>query len=220
MIATGLLSAALAALVAQTAPPMATQTATQIAPPQSIQMAPAPPPLGESGLFEHGINLDLLEVGALQAFGPGGTAGGIVLALGPELDLGPHVALRVPLRLGVAGSSAGSSTSTSFAELVIAPGIVYRFRNDRDQRWVPFAGGALDLGAFEFGRQLLGLAPSPSGVSQSFVKIGIAPEALGGVLYCPAHFFAVRFAASYTYMLVAHTSAHALSETVDVRVMF
>lgn len=209
MIAAGLLSATLAALVAQTATPPPAQTATRT----------PPPPLGESGLFEHGINLDLIEVGALQAFGPGGSAAGIVLALGPELDLGPRVALRVPLRLGVAGSAAGSSISSSFAELVIAPGVVYRFREDRDQRWVPFVGGALDLGAFELGRHLLGLAPSP-GVSQSFVKLGIAPEALGGVLYCPAHVFAVRFAASYTYMLVAHTSAHALTETVDVRFMF
>ena len=191
-----------------------------------MQTAPAAPaPLGQAGLFERGINLDLIELGALQAFGPGGSASGIVLALGPELDLGPRAALRIPLRLGFAGaiettSAAGSTVSTSFAELVIAPGVVYRFRHEREQRWVPFVGGALALGAFQFGRQLLGLAPSPPNVSQSFVKVGVAPEALGGVLYCPARFFALRFAASYTYMLVARTSAHALTETVDLRLMF
>ena len=90
----------------------------------------------------------------------------------------------------------------------------------REQHWVPFVGGALALGAFQFGRQLLGLAPSPPGVSQTFVKVGAAPEALGGVLYCPASFFALRFSASYTYMFVAKTSAHALTETVDIRFMF
>jgi hypothetical protein len=200
--------AALATLVAQTVPPAATE---------ATLAAPAPAPLGQAGLFERGINLDLLELGALQAFGPGGSAGGVVLALGPELDLGPRAALRIPLRLGVAGDAEGPN---SFAELVIAPGIVYRFRRERAQRWVPFVGGALALGAFQFGRQLLGLAPSPAGVSQSFVKVGAAPEALGGVLYCPASFFALRLGASYTYMFVAKTSAHALTETVDVRFMF
>ena len=140
-----------------------------------------------------------------------------MLALGPELDLGPRAALRIPLRLGVAG---GVESPTSFAELVIAPSYVYRFRHDRYQRWVPFAGGGLGLGAFQFGRQLLGLAPSPAGISQSFVKVGMAPEALGGILYCPATFFAVRFAANYTFMWVAGTSAHALTETVDLRFSF
>jgi len=43
---------------------------------------------------------------------------------------------------------------------------------------------------------------------------------LGGVLYWPASFFALRFGASYRYMFVARTSAHALTETVDVRFMF
>jgi hypothetical protein len=218
VIALGLWPVVAAALVAQNAPPAG--------PPTALTAAPAPAPLGEAGLFERGINLDLIELGALQAFGPGGSASGIVLALGPELDLGPRAALRIPLRLGVAGDlettnqTTGTTGSTSFAELVIAPGWVYRFRRAREQRWVPFAGGALALGAFQFGRQLLGLAPSPAGVSQSFVKVGVAPEALGGVLYCPARFFALRFAASYTYLLVARTSAHALTETVDVRFMF
>jgi hypothetical protein len=134
-----------------------------------------------------------------------------------EFDLGPQVALRVPLRIGFAG---GVDTSSSFAEVVIAPGVIYRFRHDRGQRWVPFAGGGLALGAFQFGRQLLGLPPSPPGVSQSFVKVGLAPEATGGVLYCPASFFALRLTAGYTYMFVARASAHALTETVDLRFMF
>lgn len=203
--------AGLAALLSQVAPPAAPPPATTDA------TLTAPAPLGQAGLFERGINLDLIEVGALQAFGSGGSSAGVVLGIGPELDLGPRLALRVPLQLGFAGDV---ESSTSFAELALAPGVVYRFRHDRHQRWVPFAGGALALGAFQFGRQLLGLAPSPAGVSQTFVKVGAAPEALGGVLYCPATFFAVRFGASYTYMFVARTSAHAVTETVDLRFMF
>jgi hypothetical protein len=214
VIAVGLLplaATALAALGSQAMPPA-------VATPVATQTVPAPPmPLGKAGLFGAGINLDLIEVGALQAFGSGGSASGVVLALGPEIDLGPHAALRVPLRLGFAGDP---NSSTSFLELVIAPSYVYRFRQDRGQHWVPFAGGALGLGAFQFGRQLLGLVPSPPGVSQTFVKLGVAPEALGGILYCPASFFAFRFAASYTYFLVARTSAHVLTETLDVRFMF
>ena len=213
MIAVGVSPAAavLAALMSQTTPPAAS-------PPIATQTAlAAPAPLSKAGLFGWGINLDLIELGALQAFGSGGSASGIVLALGPEIDLGPHAALRIPLRFGFAGDL---ESSTSFAELVIAPGYLYRFRHDRQQRWVPFVGGALALGAFQFGRQLLDLAPSPPGVSNSFVKLGVAPEALGGILYCPASFFAVRFGAAYTYMLVARTSAHALTETLDVRFMF
>jgi hypothetical protein len=202
--------AALAALMSQAVPPAA-------GPPSAVETAPvAPPPLGEAGLFQRGINIDLFELGAMQAFGRGGSASGVALAVGLELDLGPHAALRIPLRLGFAGDP---TSSTSFLELVLAPGYIYRFRQTREQRWVPFAGGALSMGAFQFGRQLLGLAPSPPGISQTFVKVGAAPEALGGVLFCPACFFAVRFAASYTYMFVAKTSAHALTETIDLRFM-
>ena len=216
MIALGLSRAvvsALAALVSQAGPPAA-------GPPTAMQTAPAPAPpapLPKAGFFELGINLDLIELGALEAFGSGGSASGVVLAIGPEFDLGPHAALRVPLRLGFAGEV---ESPTSFAELVIAPGYIYRFRHERGQHWVPFAGGGLALGAFQFGRQLLGLAPSPPMVSQAFLKLGVAPEAIGGILYSPASFFAIRFAASYTYMFVARTSAHALTQTVDVRIMF
>jgi len=212
VIAAGLsMAATLAALVSQTMPPAA-------GPPVAMQTAPAAPaPLGRAGLFEAGINLDLIEIGPMQAFGSGGSASGIVLALGPEIDLGPRAALRIPLRLGFAGDP---ESPTSFLELVLAPAYIYRFRHDRHQHWVPFAGGSLNLGAFQFGRQLLGLAPSPPGISQTFVKVGIAPEALGGILYSPATFFAVRFGASYTLLLVAKTSAHVLTETVDVRFMF
>ena len=223
MIAPGLLvAAALAAIVSQTTPPGAeAPVATQMpaaGPPVATQMASAPPAaLGRAGLFEAGINLDLIEIGAMQAFGSGGGVSGIVLALGPEIDLGPRAALRIPLRLGFAGDP---ESPTSFLELVLAPAYVYRFRHDRHQRWVPFAGGSLNLGAFQFGRQLLGLAPSPPGIAQTFVKVGVAPEGLGGILYSPASFFAVRFAASYTLLLVAKTSAHVLTETVDVRFMF
>jgi len=204
----------------QPAPP------TTAGPSTTLTATAAPRPLGRAGLFEKGINIDLLEIGALQAFGSGGSAAGIVLGLGPEIDLGTQAAIRIPLRVGFAGdiettdTTTGVATSKSFAEVVIAPAFVYRFRTDRYQRWVPFAGGALALGAFQFGRQLLGLAPSPPGVSQSFLKLGAAPEATGGILYCPARLFALRFAARYTYMYVAQTSVHALAETIDVRFMF
>ena len=188
---------------------------------------PAPPaPLGRAGLFGGGINIDLLEIGALQAFGPGGSASGILLGLGPEIDLGPRAALRVPLELGFAGdfettsSTTGATRSTSFWQVVIAPSWIYRFRHDREQGIVPYVGGALEMGGFQFGRQLLGLAPSPVGTAQAFLRVGVAPQALAGVLLAPVSWFSLRLAAGYTYLYVANTSLHALSETVAIRFSF
>jgi hypothetical protein len=186
--------------------------------------APGPGTLPRAGVFGLGFNLDLIELGAIQAFGRGGSSSGALLGIGPEIDLGPHAALRVPLQLGLAGDvetvDTAGARSRAFWEIVVAPGWIYRFRRDSDQRWIPYVGGALAMGGFQFGRQLLGLEPSRPGISQAFIRIGVAPEALAGVLYAPRRWFAWRLAASYTYLFVAHTSAHALGETIAARFSF
>lgn len=177
-----------------------------------------------SGFFRRGINFDLLEVGSVQAIGPGGTVVGILLGIGPEFDLGTRAAIRVPLQLAVAADTGGSTLdeteANSFFDLVVAPRYVYRFRYEQTQKVVPYVGGGFDMGLFQFGRKLLGLEPSPPGTAQAFVRLGIAPDVFGGILYCPTRIFSLRFAVGYTYFYVAHTSLHVLSETVAARFSF
>jgi hypothetical protein len=193
----------------------------------AIVYAASPPearPLTRTGLLRRGINIDLLELGAIQALGPGGSTAGILLGIGPEFDLGSRAAIRAPLQLAVAvdtsGAGADRAEASSFFDLVLAPAFVYRFRYQQDQRWVPYLGGGLDLGLFQFGRQLLGLQPSPPGTAQAFVRVGMAPDVFGGLLYSPSRLFSLRLAAGYTYFYVAHTSLHVLSETLAARFSF
>jgi hypothetical protein len=182
----------------------------------------APPALRRSGIFGAGINLDLLELGTLQAFGSGGSANGLLLGLGPEIDLGTHWALRTPLEIQLALGSGSSSAeqANSFVAVTLTPGLVYRFRSREGAHWIPYLGGAFALGAFQFGRGLLGLEASPAGISQSFVRMGAAPELLGGVLFAPSRIFMLRFGATYSFFWVAHTSLHVLSEGISVRFSF
>lgn len=148
---------------------------------------------------------------------------GILLGIGPEFDLGPRAAIRIPVQIAVAfdaGRSTEETEAKSFVELGLGPRFVYRFRSRQNQSLVPYLGGGLDMGIFQFGRQLLGLEPSPAGTAQAFVRAGIAPAVFGGVLYSPTRIFSLRFAVDYTYFYVAHTSLHVLSETVAARFTF
>ena len=204
--------------VSSAPPPVSTPAVVSAAP------QPAPPPaLPRAGLFGVGINLDLLELGAVQVFARGGKPAGLFVGLGLEIDLGPHAALRLPLKAVIVPGSttvADENDAGSFLEVALAPTLVYRFRDTAGQRWVPFVHGGVDLGAFQFGRALLGLDPSPAGTAQAFARLGIAPSAGGGVLFTPVPVFSVRFAATYTYLFVAHTSVSVLEETVALRLSF
>jgi hypothetical protein len=169
-------------------------------------------------VFAVGLGIDPLQLGALQVISAGGTSLGAAVGIGVEIDLGPHLALRVPLEIAYAGSSqddaAGVEHSTLFLYVGLSPGVVYRFRTERDQRWTPFVGGALKLGAFMFGRELLGVAPNPPPATmQEFTRVGAAPDLTAGVLFTPVRWFSLRIAVDYTYIFVADTSVHALAET-------
>ena len=204
------------------------------APPQSQPPGSAPlvvsqtavaAPLPRTGLFRAGVGVDLLQIGPLQVISSGGTSQGVVVGTGVEIDLGPRAALRVPLEIAYAGSSsndaAGVEQSTVFLFAGLAPGIVYRFRQERLQRWTPYVGGAVRLGGFMFGRSLLGVAPNPPPVTmQEFQRLGVAPEVTAGLLFSPARWFSLRIAVDYTYIFVAHTSVHAFSETIAPRFSF
>jgi hypothetical protein len=204
------------------------------APPQSQPPGPAPlslsqtagaAPLPRTGIFRAGLGIDLLQLGPLQVISSGGTSQGIVVATGVEIDIGTRTALRVPLEIAYAGSSnndaAGVEQSTVFLFAGLSPGIVYRFRRERQQRWMAYVGGAARLGGFMFGRSLLGVAPNPPPVTmQEFQRLGVAPEVTAGLLFSPARWFSLRIAVDYTYIFVAHTSVHALSETIAPRFSF
>jgi hypothetical protein len=182
-------------------------------------------PLPRTGIFRAGLGIDLLQLGPLQVISSGGTSQGVVVATGVEVDIGTRTALRVPLEIAYAGSSnndaAGVEQSTVFLFVGLSPGIVYRFRRERQQRWTPYVGGAARLGGFMFGRSLLGVAPNPPPATmQEFQRLGVAPEVTAGLLFSPARWFSLRIAVDYTYILVAHTSVHALSETIAPRFSF
>jgi hypothetical protein len=201
----------------QAPPPIAAQP--------SLYQAAGPAPLPRTGVFQIGLGIDLLEVGALQVISSGNTAQGVAVATGAEIDLGTRTAVRVPIEIAYAGSShddaAGVEQSTVYLFAGLAPGIVYRFRDEPRQRWTPYFAGSVKLGGFMFGRKLLGLAPNPPPVTmQEFSIAGVAPELGAGVLFTPARWFSLRIAVDYTYIYVAHTSVHALSETIAPRFSF
>jgi hypothetical protein len=155
----------------------------------------------------------------------GDSSYGVALGLGVEVDLGTHLALRIPLEINYAGSTNEDASfvehSTVFAYVGLSPGIVYRFRSERDQRWTAYLGGSLKLGGFMFGRQLLGVAPNPPPATmQEFTRAGAAPELTAGFLYTPFRWLAWRLNVDYTYIYVAHTSVHALAETIGPQLSF
>jgi hypothetical protein len=142
-----------------------------------------------------------------------------------ELDLGTRTALRIPLEINYAGSSntdaSGVEQSTVFAYVGLTPGLTYRFRAERDQRWTGYVGGALKLGGFMFGRQLLGVAPNPPPATmQAFTRAGAAPELTAGFLYTPFRWLTWRLGLDYTYIFVAHSSVHAFAETIGPQLSF
>jgi hypothetical protein len=204
------------------------------APPQWQPVAPvqlsfsppaAPVPLPRTGIFRVGLGIDLLQIGMLQVIASGGPSQGVVIGTGVEIDLGTRTALRVPIEIAYAGSSNSDATygeqSTVFLFVGLSPGIVYRFRTERHQRWTPYVGGGARLGGFLFGRALLGLEPNPPpATTQEFSRLGVAPELAAGVLFAPARWFSLRLAIDYTYIFVAHTSVQALSETIAPRFSF
>jgi len=200
-------------------------------PPPDPDEAPYPPAatiiggLPPTGVFEKGLGLNLLQLGPLEVISSGDAAYGVALGLGVEIDLGPRTALRIPLEINYAGSSntdgSGVEQSTVFAYVGLSPGIVYRFRSERDQRWTAYLGGALKLGGFMFGRQLLGVAPNPPPATmQEFTRAGAAPDLMAGFLFTPFRWLTWRIALDYTYIFVAHTSVHALSETIGPQLSF
>jgi hypothetical protein len=198
-------------------------------PPTSAQLSQsptvAPASLPRTGLFGVGLGIDLLQLGPLQVISSGGSSQGLVVGTGVEIDLGPRTALRIPIEIAYAGSSSndnnGVERSTVFTFAALSPGLIYRFRTERHQRWTAYVGGAARLGGFLFGRALLGAAPNPPpATTQEFTRLGAAPDLIAGALFTPSRWFSLRIALDYTYIFVAHTNVQVLSETIAPRFSF
>ncbi|MBF5041891.1 hypothetical protein FGE12_05770 [Aggregicoccus sp. 17bor-14] len=194
--------------------------------------AELPAPLPRSGHFGTGISLEPLSIGAFQAKGLGGSTSGLSLQAALQLDLGAHWAFRLPLDL-----SAGGSDPMQFTELGITPGLLYRWRSDADQHWVPFLGAGLRLGGVGAGRGLLGqplVTAQGLRQAQGFHHDGdfggggdddpnletkghVAPELWMGLAWQPTRWFAVTLSGSYLYTRMLGTNVHLLHERVGLR---
>ena len=197
------------------------------APPQSQPPAPAQlslsqtavaAPLPRTGIFRAGLGIDLLQLGPLQVFSSGGTSQGVVVGTGVEIDIGTRTALRVPLEIAYAGSStndaAGVEQSTVFLFAGLSPGIVYRFRWERQQRWTAYVGGAARLGGFMFGRSLLGLAPNPPPETmQEFHASGRGARGHGGPpVFTGALVLVAHLRRLHVHLRGAHERARAVGD--------
>lgn len=197
--------------------------------PLLVAVLASTPPAGDlprSGYFGAGFSLEPLALGPAQAFSGGGAAVGVSFQAAIQVDLGTRWALRLPLELGVGGT--GDAT---FAELGFTPGVLYRWRDDADQRWVPYLGGGLKLGAAGAGRDLLGLPlvtvqaldididHHHGGESDPNLesRVGAFPELWAGVEWHPNRWFSLNLGGAYTYVRVAGTNVHLLHERVGLR---
>jgi len=222
----------LAATAARAQPSM-----TPIAQPPS--MAPgyvAPPePVGKVGYLHGGLSVDLLDVGAMQAFTSHGHASGVTLGVMGQIDLGARWALRMPIEI----SAGGFGDGRGYGELVVVPGAVYRFRSVRDQAWSPYVGGGLRFGFVGIGKRLTGepltLAcchdwgghggfGGSSGHADPYVhNTGTwagdpSVEAWGGIEWAPARWMSFQLAGALVYEHIAGVTVIVLRETLGLRV--
>lgn len=202
--------------------------------PGATPAAPPPePPLGKSGAFGKGINVEA-ALAVVQVVAPGGVEGGVGLALIPQYDLGARWAVRVPIAVDVTFASSPGG----YADLSLTPGLVRRWRRHQDQAWVPYLGGGVKLGSFGAGRSLLGLPE----VTTSALFIGhhhidvdghghaddpnfevglrVAPELWAGLEVHPCSWFSFDLGATYAWIRLSGENLHLLREMIGLRLSF
>jgi hypothetical protein len=191
-------------------------------------------PLPRAGGLGRGISVDPLELGASQAFSRGGASYGVRAAIGVQIDLGPRWAVRMPVII----DATARGDDVGYSELSLVPGVIYRLRSDADQRWVPFAGGGIKLGAWG---AHLGLLDKPLVVPRVapalldwdwedddgdghgdsdpnvVVETGAGVELWAGAEWRPARWFALAPELTYALVRVDGVVVHAVSESVTVR---
>jgi len=181
----------------------------------------------EDGLFHAGISVELVDLGGMQAFTPHGWASGIDAGIAVQWDLGPRWAIRVPIEIGVGGFAKGEG----YGELLVIPGVVYRFRDDERQRWVPYLGGGVRFGSVGIGHVLLG---EPLVVAcchdwgdgdghsdpNTDSAAAVGTELWAGIGWHRASWFSLELAGAAGYERVLATRVIVLRETVGVRLAF
>ncbi len=184
-------------------------------------------PLRRSGLFHQGISVEPLNLGALQAVTSHGHASGIDVGIALHYDLGPNWSLHMPIELGEGGFGGGEG----YGELAIVPGVLYRFRDRDDQRWVPYVGGGLRAGYAGVGKTLLGQPlvvacchdwgddSGHTGAGDPDVEDGSAAgaEAWAGIEWNRTRWFSLQLAGAVAYERVAATSVIVFRETLGFR---
>ena len=193
-----------------------------------LAQAAATMPLPEAGGLGAGINVDLMELGALQAFGAGGVSSGLRGGVAVQIDTGPRWALRFPVVIGSAPWGSGG-----FADISIVPGMLYRWRNDVNQRWIPFAGAGIKLGGWGAHREMLDqplvaahlardLDDLDDGDGESDpnfeVNFGAGLELWGGAEWRPNKWVALNLQMTAFAVRVHAATVWGLAQTIGLRV--
>jgi hypothetical protein len=178
----------------------------------------------KSGAFARGLAVEAIAFGAFEAFSGGAQVSGVIFSAGLQFDLGPQLALRVPVHLAAGGDRRSAQTGRFYGEIDVAPGILYRLRYDGTQSWVAYAGTGIKVGFFDGGRGFLGLDLRPDSGQFSdpnhVTEGSLGVEALVGVDYQPTLWLAVDLAVSDSLLWIGGVAVDALAETVGLRVMF
>jgi hypothetical protein len=212
--------------------PVAAPAVVAAAPVAPVAAPAGPAPLGRAGAFGKGLNLELIAVGAVQAFSAGGAEGGIGLATILQVDTGPRWAFRLPIAIDVtSGSERGG-----FADISLTPGVLHRWRHAADQKWIPYVGGGVKLGSFGAGHELLGQPVVTTAALEigdhhfhstggshdpNFeVRLRAAPELWGGFEYHTSSWFSLDLGATYAWIRIAGENVHLVREMLGIRFSF
>jgi len=194
--------------------------------------------LPKEGLFSSGISVIPIALGPFQVFSAGGHASGLRLSTGAQIDLGPRWALRLPIVMATASGGADTPSggaSDDYAELDVAPGVIYRFRTRADESFTPYVGAAVKFGGFGAERPLLGKplvakpALSHSDIFEEHhhsddpnfdVVAGAGAEASVGGSWHATRLFSLDFDLTGEVAAIDGVLVHALAETVALRFTF
>jgi hypothetical protein len=188
--------------------------------------------LPRSGRFGAGVGVQPLAIGLAEAISDGGGDLGLALTTAVQIDLGARWALRLPVAMDF---TYGGGNGT-FVDLTFTPGLLYRWRHDPDQRWVPYLGAGLRLGAVGARRDLLGLplvattlAHEHHGGHHFFghhddpdfdATLTAGPELWAGFDQHLNRWCALDWSFAYGWMHVDGVGIHRFRQTVGLRLTF
>jgi hypothetical protein len=189
------------------------------------------PALPRSGRFGAGIGLQPFALGPIEVASAGRLDAGLGLTGALQVDLGPRWALRLPLAMDLAYGGGNGS----FVDLAFTPGVLHRWRHDVDQRWVPYLGAGLRLGAVGARRDLLGLPLLPTTAHEHHgdhhlfghhndpnfdATLTAGPELWAGLDQRLGAWCTLDWSFAYGWMHVDGVGLHRFRQTVGLRLTF